>query len=230
MKLGLQRTSLIDFPGMVSCVVFMPGCDLACPFCHNPELAKPGDHPGFLDSLLDEEDVLGFLEKRKGVLGGVVFSGGEPCLNPSLGDLIIEARGLSYAVKVDTNGMHPDVLATLDADFVSMDLKTSPKRYAERIPGSPADAEERLLSCLGILRSRGLPHEVRTTLAPGFADLSDIDDMSEAIERDESWMLQRFRPGKALETAYAEAEPYGEEKIKELLARARSSHAKTNLR
>jgi pyruvate formate lyase activating enzyme len=230
MKLGLQRTSLIDFPGKVSCVVFMPGCDLACAFCHNPELAKPGDHPGFLDSLLEKEEVLEFLEKRKGKLGGVVFSGGEPCLNHSLGELIALARGMSYAVKVDTNGMHPDVLAALDADFVSMDMKTSPKRYAELIPGAPGDAEARLLSCLGILRSRGINHEIRTTLAPGFADLHDIDDMSAIIERNETWMLQRFRPGKALDRAYADAEPFGEGKIEELLARARSSHTNVKLR
>jgi pyruvate formate lyase activating enzyme len=230
MKLGLQRTSLIDFPGKVSCVVFLPGCDLSCPFCHNPELAKPGEYPGFYDSLLEKEDVLEFLKKRRGVLGGVVFSGGEPCLTESLGRLIAMVRGLSYEVKVDTNGMHPEVLETLDADFVSMDMKTSPKRYPRVIPGSPPDAEARLSACLGILRSRGISHEVRTTLVPGFADLSDVDEMSALIGTDEDWMLQRFRPGKTMDAAYADVEPYSEAKIEELLARARSSHANVNLR
>ncbi len=230
MRLGLQKTSLIDFPGRVACVAFLPGCDLSCPFCHNPELAKPSGFPDAADDLIEWEEALAFLEKRKGVLGGIVFSGGEPLLSRELPRMVAAARALSYAVKIDTNGMRPDAVAKIDADFVALDLKTVPRRYAERIPGAPEDAEARIRATLGALRERGMPREMRTTLAPGFAEEEDLAEMGRLIEPGEDWVLQRFRPGRTLDPAWSTMPATSESEAERLLGAARSSCPQARIR
>lgn len=230
MRLGLQKTSLIDFPGRVACVAFLPGCNLSCPFCHNPELAKPAEYPSTTGDLIEWEEALAFLEKRKGVLEGIVFSGGEPLLSRELPGMIAVARSLSYVVKIDTNGMRPEAVGKIDADFFAVDLKTVPRRYAERIPGAPADAEARIKATLGVLRERGVPREIRTTLAPGFACEEDLAEMGSLIEPGEDWVLQRFRPGRTLDPAWSAMPPTSEADAERLLEAARSSCPQARLR
>ena len=121
--LGLQKLSLVDFPGKVAATVFTGGCDLRCPFCHNAPLVLPGRGT----SALDAGGVLDFLASRRGLLDGVVLSGGEPLLQPDAADFLAEVKAMGFAVKLDTNGCHPDALADiLDrrlADYVAMDIK-----------------------------------------------------------------------------------------------------------
>ena len=130
MKLhGLQKMTLLDFPGRVACTVFLGGCDFRCPFCHNFELAD-----GTAKPVMDDAELFAFLEKRRGLLDGVAVTGGEPCLHAELPGLLRRIRDLGYAVKLDTNGAHPDRLeAILEeglADYVAMDIKNSPEKYA----------------------------------------------------------------------------------------------------
>ena len=126
---GLQKLTLLDYPGAVACTVFLGGCDLRCPFCHNAELLDPDFPP-----LMDEQALLAFLRKRQGLLDGVCITGGEPLLRSDLPTLLREIRALGFRVKLDTNGTRPDRLRTiLDeglADYVAMDVKNSPARYA----------------------------------------------------------------------------------------------------
>ena len=121
--------TLLDFPGHVACTVFLAGCDLRCPFCHNFDLAC-----GKSDFVMSEEELMDFLKKRKGLLEGVAFTGGEPCLYKDLPDLIRRIRDLGFAVKLDTNGFHPEMLEKLlnagAVDYVAMDIKNSPEQYA----------------------------------------------------------------------------------------------------
>ena len=105
---GLQKMTLLDFPGRVACTVFLGGCDLRCPFCHNAELID-----GTAKPVMDDAELLRFLEKRRGLLDGVAFTGGEPTLRKDLPDLIRKIRAMGYPVKLDTNGMHPDRLKVL---------------------------------------------------------------------------------------------------------------------
>lgn len=124
-RLGLVKTTLLDYPGEVAATIFTPGCNLRCPYCHNPDFVS-GDPTG-------EEITLGeffrFLEKRKGVLGGICITGGEPLIHKDLGDLIAAVRERGLKVKLDTNGTFPERLASLDVDYIAMDLKTIPDNY-----------------------------------------------------------------------------------------------------
>ena len=128
---GLQKLTLLDFPGRVACTVFLAGCNLRCPFCHNSELLDAAA----AEPVMDDAALLDFLKKRQGMLDGVAFTGGEPLLRADLPELMARVRDLGYAVKLDTNGCFPDALArVLDAhlaDYVAMDVKNSPARYAE---------------------------------------------------------------------------------------------------
>ena len=134
---GLQNLTLLDYPGQVACTLFTAGCDFRCPFCHNASLVLPGQAP----EAIPEEDFFALLEKRRGVLDGVCVTGGEPTLQPDLPDFLRRVKALGYAVKLDTNGGRPQVLRALAeeglVDYVAMDIKNCPDRYAETagVPG-----------------------------------------------------------------------------------------------
>ena len=127
---GLQKMTLLDYPGKVACTVFLGGCDFCCPFCHNGELVT-----GTCPPETDDQGLLAFLNRRKGLLDGVCVTGGEPLLRPDLPRLLGEIKELGFQVKVDTNGTHPDRLRRLVeeglVDYVAMDVKNSPERYGE---------------------------------------------------------------------------------------------------
>jgi pyruvate formate lyase activating enzyme len=199
MRLALQKSSLIDYPGRLACVLFLPGCNLRCPFCHNPSLVDPDPaDPG----LIDLKDAYAYLERRKGVLEAVVFSGGEACLHPELLEMIRFAAALGYKVKLDTNGLLPEKIPLCELDFVAMDLKTLPERY-RLIPGAPEDSEKRIGRSIGLIRESGVEHEFRTTLAPGFAGLEEAVSLARMLGQGESYALQRYRPGRTLDPGYS---------------------------
>ena len=132
---GLQKLTLLDYPGAVACTIFTGGCNCRCPFCHNSSLVLPDR----IESRLTEEDALQFLQKRKGLLDGVAISGGEPLLQPDLADFLRRIKDLGYKIKMDTNGFFPDRLRKVVeeglADRIAMDVKNAPDRYPET--GSP---------------------------------------------------------------------------------------------
>ena len=158
--------TLLDYPGKVACTVFLSGCNFRCPFCHNAGLVLS---PCAQD-LIPEERFFAFLQKRKGILDGVCITGGEPCLQPDLADFIRRIREGGFAVKLDTNGSFPDVLQVLLQqgllDYVAMDVKNAPARYAETcgVPGfDPAPVER----SVRLLQQSGVPFELRTTVVAG---------------------------------------------------------------
>jgi pyruvate formate lyase activating enzyme len=205
-RVALQKTTLLDFPGEVAATVFTPGCNLRCPYCHNPELVRPP----FPDSMISLEEFDLFLEKRSAVLGGVCITGGEPLLHPDIDTLIqlIRARGLK--VKLDTNGTYPDRLRNTDADYVAMDLKTDPDRYHRLLPqaepsGSPSTGRlgEAVQRSIEWLRESGTPYELRTTVAPGIVDEADLRAMLPLLPGARRYILTPFRPGTNLDPEYA---------------------------
>ena len=135
---GLQKMTLLDFPGKVACTVFLAGCNYRCPFCHNAELLE-----GKTEPLMSVEEFLSFLSKRKGLLDGVCISGGEPTLSAGLKELIVRIKAMGFAVKLDTNGSRPALLKELVneglLDYVAMDIKNCPARYAETCGLSKVD-------------------------------------------------------------------------------------------
>ena len=149
---GLQKMTLLDYPGKVACTVFLPGCNFRCPFCHNGQLLE-----GKQDILMDDGELLIFLSKRKGLLDGVCITGGEPTLQPELVSLIAQIKSMGFAVKLDTNGSHPDVLKDLVSqnllDYAAMDIKNSPDAYTRTktcaVPKKFSEnAEKSILKCL----------------------------------------------------------------------------------
>ena len=137
---GIQKLTLLDYPGKVACTIFTGGCNFRCPFCHNRDLVT-----GEAEERLDPEQVFRFLKKRQGILDGVCISGGEPLMQPELEDFIREVRSLGYCVKLDTNGSLPDRLEYLAdqglLDYVAMDLKNSPEHYGRTVGEALCDVE-----------------------------------------------------------------------------------------
>lgn len=215
MRVGLQKSSLIDFPGRVAAVVFLPGCNFACPYCHNPGLVSNVD----IEALADWPEVLGHLSRRRGLLSGVVFSGGEPCLHGDLPVLAGMVRSLGYAVKLDTNGSRPDAILPVGADYIAMDLKTSPGRYSAVWPGAPADAESTIMESMRAVRSSGAAYEFRVTCAPGIFGEEEARELASCLEPADPVVLQRYRPGVVLDPAWAAGTyPYLDAQMDRLLA------------
>ena len=189
--LGLQKLSLVDFPGKVAATVFTGGCDLRCPFCHNAPLVLPGRGT----SALDAGGVLDFLASRRGLLDGVVLSGGEPLLQPDAADFLAEVKAMGFVVKLDTNGCHPDALADiLDrrlADYVAMDIKNSLEKYpwTVGVPGfdtAPVERSARLLM------EGPADYEFRTTLVRPFHEVGDMETIGRWLRGARRYYLQAF--------------------------------------
>ncbi|NLI30301.1 MAG: anaerobic ribonucleoside-triphosphate reductase activating protein [Nitrospiraceae bacterium] len=176
---GLQRSSLVDYPGSVSAVVFTQGCNFRCPYCHNPQLVEPS----LFEPLLDAAGVLSFLESRVGRIGGVVVSGGEPLLHDDLPDFLDTLKGLGFSVKLDTNGSLPErlgaVLAARLADFVAMDIKAPLHKY-QRVSGVSADTDA-IQASIRIIRESGIDHQFRTTMAEMLLDSADIQSIRQDL-------------------------------------------------
>lgn len=186
---GLQKCSLIDFPGKIGCVLFVTGCNFSCPYCHNPELAR-GEQPACIAST----QAIEFLKSRRGLLEGVVVSGGEPTLAPGLFELCRAVKSLGYALKLDTNGSRPGVLERLVAqrlvDFVAMDIKAPLDAYAPfcREP----QIQTKLEQSIRIIMTAAPAYEFRTTCVAPFATPSAIVAMAKTIQGAARYVLQPF--------------------------------------
>ena len=187
---GLQKMTLLDFPGRVACTVFLGGCDFRCPFCHNFELADGSAKP-----VMDEGELLGFLQKRRGLLDGVAITGGEPCLHPGLPALMRKLKDLGYAVKLDTNGMHPERLAAILgeglADYVAMDIKNSPEKYAQTAGVEALDLTPVRRSA-ALLMSGDIDYEFRTTVVDELHEAADFEAIGAWIAGAKRFFMQPF--------------------------------------
>jgi pyruvate formate lyase activating enzyme len=187
---GLQKLTLLDFPGKVACTVFLAGCDLRCPYCHNSELWSAN-----APAVMDDNELMAFLEKRRGMLDGVAFTGGEALLRPELPELIAKIKALGYAVKLDTNGTSPDKLRGLIEagliDYVAMDIKNDPARYAETCGKKEMDLTPIRESVALLLEGR-VPYEFRTTVVAELHDEASFINIGRLIEGAERYFLQPF--------------------------------------
>lgn len=193
MKLaGLQKLTLLDFPGHVACTVFTAGCNLRCPFCHNSELVLPERKP----MLMDEEWFFSFLKKRQGILEGVCVTGGEPLIQKDIAPFLARIKDLGYAVKLDTNGCFPQILRALVeqglVDFVAMDIKNSLARYAQTA-GIPALDLTAVQESVAYLMSGAVDYEFRTTVAAQLHDEESFEDIARWIAGAKRYALQEFK-------------------------------------
>lgn len=182
---GWQKNSFIDYPGAVSTVLFFSGCNLRCPYCHNSRLAR-GD---IIDNV-DPSSVRSFLEKRRGQVEGVVLSGGEPTIHESAVDTAAAARALGYRVKLDTNGLLPDMIDRIEPDFLALDVKTLPSLYPTLLGAPYNDTEKRLSAAIERALQMGDRAEVRITAAPGLVDMAVIVELSELLDGVSAIFLQ----------------------------------------
>lgn len=210
---GLQKFSLLDYPGYVSAIVFTQGCNFRCQFCYNPMLVWPikvgrskyaqnvtnesgqtaeqqKDHPK-----IKEDDLFVFLASRAGKLDAVVITGGEPCWQKDLLEFIKKIKKLSFLVKLDTNGSYPETLVKLIKekliDYIAMDLKAPEEKY-EEVTGKSISFNKIKQSVKMIMQS-GLPYEFRTTVVPSLLNKEDIDEMGKIIKGADKWYLQKFK-------------------------------------
>ena len=188
---GLHKSSLIDYPKKISCVIFLSGCNFDCPYCHNPELAK-GRSQGSV--FLSEDLIYDFLESRKGFLDGVVISGGEPTLQKGLISFCEKIRLIGYPVKLDTNGSRPEVIKELiDKDLISyiaMDIKTDLLHYFSLIKDDCSP--DNILSSIRIIMESEIDYEFRTTCIKSLVDEKIIESISHLINGSKLYALQRF--------------------------------------
>jgi len=189
---GIQKQSFVDYPGKVSCVVFLAGCNFDCPYCHNPQLT--GD-PGRQPAAVAAEDVFVFLDERRGFLDGVVISGGEPTLHADLPDFCARVKRLGYPVKLDTNGSRPQMLTRLIreglVDYVAMDVKTDPARYEGCVAGR-CDGSA-LLAGMRVVMESGLDHEFRTTCVKPLVTPGTVERIARLIQGCRRYALQPFK-------------------------------------
>ena len=210
---GLMKTTLLDFPGKVACTVFVGGCNLRCPFCHNSELAfaENGD-------IIPENEFFDFLEKRKGLLEGVCVTGGEPLMHEEIFDFIKSIKDMGYSVKLDTNGCFPKrlekALKSGDIDYVAMDIKTSLKEY-ERAVGIDGFSPEQIEKSIEILKNSGIEYELRTTVVKGIHSEKSIRELAKTIKNEKRYFLQGFK--KSERVPDGDLEEFSEEEMKNLL-------------
>ena len=190
---GLQKLTLLDFPGKVACTLFTKGCNFRCPFCHNASLVVRTEE----QRMYDNAEILAFLKKRVGILDGVAITGGEPTLMSGLYDFIKSVKEMGYAVKLDTNGTRPEVLKKLVldglVDYVAMDIKNSPKKYAYTC-GLPSNYDlSKIEESIRFLMDGHVDFEFRTTVAKPFHSEEDFVKIGEWIKGSEKYFLQQFK-------------------------------------
>ena len=187
---GLQKMTLLDFPGKVACTVFLGGCDFRCPYCHNFELVD-----GSAPAIMEEGELFAFLKKRRGLLDGVAITGGEPTLRSDLPELMRRIRDMGYAVKLDTNGGHPrrleKILAEGLADYVSMDIKNSPEKYARTVGLEAIDLAP-IRESAALLMAGNAEYEFRTTVVDELHEAADFEAIGRWIAGARRYFLQAF--------------------------------------
>ncbi len=195
---GLQKTTLLDYPGHVAATLFTGGCNFSCPFCHNADLVlNPGAQPE-----IPMEEIRAFLRKRQGILDGVCITGGEPTLQPDLKEFVREVRELGYLVKLDTNGYRPEVLERLLdedlLDYVAMDIKASKENYTRAVgfdsdTGVSSIAIEPIERSVELLKGSRIEYEFRTTVVKGIHTVEEFEAIGQWLAGCKAYYLQGFQ-------------------------------------
>ena len=209
---GFQRFSLIDYPGKICAIVFTQGCNFRCPYCHNPELvdANPSGLQG-----VKQDEVLSFLEARRGKLEAVTITGGEPLLQYDIGDFLSSVKSLGYLVKLDTNGSFPSRLETIiranAVDYIAMDLKAPLDKY-EQVVRRRIDKDQ-VLSSIKLIMDWDSEYEFRTTVVRSLLERDDFVEIGEMIKDSRLYVLQRFVPSKLLDDRFLDVDMYSDDEL-----------------
>ena len=190
---GLQKLTLLDFPGYVASTLFTRGCHMRCPFCHNSALVTRADE----QKMYTNEEILAFLKKRQGILDGVAITGGEPTLEHGLPEFLERVRELGYKIKLDTNGTRPEVLKDIVSrglvDYVAMDIKNSREKYGATVGFNEKYDLTPIDESIAFLMSGRVDFEFRTTVSKTFHTADDLLEIAKWIHGDEKYFLQQFK-------------------------------------
>lgn len=227
---GLQKTTLIDYPGKVAATVFTLGCNFNCPFCHNPELVdrkKIKEQP-----VIEEKVFFDFLESRRGLLEAICITGGEPTIHSDLINFIGKIKEKGFLVKLDTNGGRPKVLSELFQknliDFTAMDIKSSPVKYCQAVGGQIK--QQSILESINLIKNSKKGYEFRTTVVPGLVDKEDIKKIGQLLNGAKSFVLQQFEIGKNLNDLWRGVKLYSEGELNEMAEIARQYSRQVEVR
>jgi pyruvate formate lyase activating enzyme len=187
---GIEKLTLIDYPGKVACVVYTIGCNFRCPYCHNPELVNET-----IETRIEEEDVFTLLQRKKGFLDGIVITGGEPTMHGNeLLRFITEVKSRGFLVKLDSNGTNPDVLRKATerhlVDYIAMDIKSPLAKYSQTV-AMPVDVDA-IQESIALIMASGIPYEFRTTIVKSMLSPEDIEQIGREIQGARRYYLQKF--------------------------------------
>ncbi|MCL0057117.1 anaerobic ribonucleoside-triphosphate reductase activating protein [Dehalococcoidia bacterium] len=232
---GLQKLTLIDYPEKVACTVFLIGCNFRCPYCYNSELVLPKEIKK--QPRISEAEFFNFLKERRGLLAGVVLSGGEPTIHKELPNFIKKIKKFGYLIKLDTNGSNPAMLKKLIneklVDYVAMDIKAPFGLKSEiRNPKSETNSKfqipkyqkavgakinfNKIKKSIEIIKNSGVDYEFRTTVIPTLHTKKDIIQIAKEISPAKRYFLQNFRPEKTIEPKYEKCRPFTQEELKSI--------------
>ena len=220
---GLQKTSLIDYPDKVASVLFTPGCNLRCPFCHNWRIVI--DHkPPFLQ----DSDALDILERRKKYIDAVVITGGEPCMHKELPQFLAKLKDKGFQTKLDTNGFFPEMIkkCLLFLDYIATDIKTSPDKY----PKLGNMEISKLIKTIDILKKSKVNYEFRITVVPRLITKEDLTVIGQLLRGSKKLVLQQFVPNDTLDKEYENLKPYSLDKIEKFAEIMRKYVKNTSVR
>lgn len=223
---GLEKVSLLDYPGKVSTILFTYGCNLKCSFCHNPELVI---HPLDSDIEIKEEELFHYLKGRKGLIDAVVITGGEPLIWKDIGLLIERIRGMGFLIKLDTNGFFPKELKQLLKkgllDYIAMDVKWSKDDYTKF--SGDKKAVEKVKKSIEIIMNSGIDYEFRTTFVKGIHTIEDGEKITSMIKGAKKYYIQNFRSGKTIDKTLDSSNSFTVEELKNIL-RGAKKHVKNS--
>jgi pyruvate formate lyase activating enzyme len=213
---GIQKTTLLDYPGLVATTVFLVGCNFRCPFCYSAELVLPEEiknHPK-----ISMDDLFYFLEERKELIEGVVICGGEPTIHENLPTFLKRIKNFGYSLKLDTNGSNPEMLKSLIKDklidYVAMDIKAPREKY-EKAAGVKVNIKD-IEKSVNILKECKIDFEFRTTVVPGIIDKKDVINIVKWISPAKKYYLQNFKNDKLLDEKLKKTKPYSYDFMKEI--------------
>jgi pyruvate formate lyase activating enzyme len=225
---GLQRVSLIDYPGLICAIIFLQGCNFKCSYCHNPELVDPS----LFRSSIKESDVMEFLDTRKGKLDAVTITGGEPTIQGELPDFIRQIKKMGFAVKLDTNGSRPEVINNLVAekllDYIAMDIKAPLDKYKEVVNTNVN--QDSIKESINLILKAKSPYEFRTTVVESQLEENDILQIGKLITGASRYVLQNFVPSKTLDKRFLKEKSYPEEKLQQIKNRLEHQIASVTIR
>jgi len=211
---GLQKTSLIEFPGKICAIIFTQGCNFRCPYCHNPELVEPEK----FSNLISEEEIFSFLKKRKKYLNAVSITGGEPCLQKDIFEFMDKIKNMGFLIKLETNGSFPEVIKTSIkksfVDYLSMDIKGPFEKY-DKIVRVKIDISK-IKESINLIMNSGLNYEFKTTVVKSLITKKDFESIGNSIKGAKLYFLQKFVSIKLLDPDFSKEETYSDEEFEEI--------------